>query len=215
MLTDSPMIWFKGNSDPQESLAGSIWIVIHSQIYNYVRLNEYILRQNKIKSALSYMDYIGFIIDKETLSSLSSMINSNLRRLKIKNFYFSLMEDNDPVKAINYMEKGRPLVIGIPYNSIKSFVKYRVFKDEIPENIRYYLTIFVYNDKVLLIPGFEGVELKTTIVDFYEKNKDVIMAMEINSFMEEIEKIKNKVKIIYASVLSKTGEELRSLNEYQ
>jgi hypothetical protein len=214
MLTENPLIWFKGEPDPQDSLAGSLWITIHSQIYNYVHITEYILRINKIKKELSYMEYMGFIIDNNALLSLSSQINRNLRKLKIKNFYFSIFEDNDISKAINYMEKGRPLVIGIPYKYVAPFIKYRVFNNKIPENILYYLVAFYYNGSILLIPGFEGIELKTKINDFYERNKDIIMAMEINVFMEEIEKIKD-IQIIYASVLSKNGEEVRSLNEYR
>ncbi len=214
MPAQIPVIWFKSNKDPQTSFAGSLWIAIHTQIYNYTHVNDYIMRINNIVKALSYSDYFGFLMDSKTLSNLSALINKNLRKMKIKEFYFSLTEDNDVQKAINYMEKGRPLVIGIPYYSIDPFVKYGVVNNNIPENIKYYLTAFNYGDQILLIPSFQGVELKTGLDDFYNSNSEVVQTMGIEEFVGHCGKIKNGIEVIYANVLAKNGEEVRSLNEY-
>jgi hypothetical protein len=214
MPAEIPVIWFKSNNDPQSSFASSLWITLHTQIYNYTHASNYIMRINNINSALTYDEHYGFLMDNKTLFTLSSMINRNLRRMKIKEFSFSLSEDNDIRKAINYMEKGRPVVIGIPYKFLAPLVKYNVINNDIPESIIYYLTCFVYEGRIILIPGFEGVELKTGIDDFYSRSKDQLKDIGIDEFIEYCEKIESKIKIVYANVLARNGEELRSLNEY-
>lgn len=214
MPPELPVIWFKSNKDPQASFAASLWITMHTQIYNYTHANNYIMRINNINSILSFNEYFGFLADNTTLSGMSAILNRNLRKMKIKEFYFSLSEDNDIGKAINYMEKGRPVVMGFPYKFIGPLVKYEVINNNIPENIMYYFTAFIYRDKILLIPGFEGVELKTGINDFYKRTGDKVKAMEIDEFTGYCEKLGSRIKIVYANVLARNGEELRSLNEY-
>jgi hypothetical protein len=214
MQSDSPIIWFKSNPDPQQSFAASLWIVAHSQIYNYTHINNYIVRINKINTELSYKDYFGYLMEDKTLDNISSFLNKNLRKLKIKEFYFSLFEDNDPQKAINYMEKGRPLIMGVPYQFVQPLVKYKVVNSIMPGNILYYVTAVIKESDILFIPGVEGVELKSGIEDIYNRFASVIGRMPIDEFLSYYEKSRENFRMVYVNVLTRTGDEVRSLNEY-
>ncbi|WMT51473.1 MAG: hypothetical protein RE471_01000 [Ferroplasma sp.] len=214
MQSNIPVIWFKSYPDPQASFAGSLWIAIHTQIYNYMHISNYIIRINKINSIISYKDYFGFLVEDSTLDRISSAVNRNLRKLKNSEFKLLLSEDGDPQRAINYMEKGRVIVIGIPAGDINRFTGYNTINEGTPSSIIYYLVAAIDGDRVYFIPGMDGVEIKAGLKELYNEYSDTMVKMHVNEFVEYCETNRNAIKIIYASVLTKTGEEVRSLNEY-
>lgn len=214
MQSNTPVIWFKSYPDPQASFSGSLWIAIHTQIYNYMHINNYIIRTNKINSIISYKDYLGFLVEDNTLDRISSAVNRNLKKFKNSEFKVLLSEDKDPQRAINYMEKGRVTVIGLPFGDIHRFTAYNTINEEIPSSIIYYLVAAMDGNYVYFIPGMDGVEIKTGLEELYNAYSHIMIKMHVNEFMEYCEANRNFIKIIYASVLTKTGEEVRSLNEY-
>ncbi len=214
MESNTPVIWFKSYPDPQDSFAGSLWIAIHTQIYNYMHINDYIIRINKIDSLISYRDYLGFLEEDNALEKISSAVNRNLKKLKIQEFKFSLSMDNDPQKALAYMKKGRSLVIGIPYRDAGKFTGYNTINTGISGDIMYYMVAVNDGNDVYFIPGIEGVEVKTSIENLYDQYRHIIGRMEFDKFMDYCVANREIIKVVYASVLTRTGEEVRSLNEY-
>jgi hypothetical protein len=214
MQSNIPVIWFKSYPDPQASFAGSLWIAIHTQIYNYTHISNYIIRINKINSMISYKDYLGFLTGNNVLEAIPSTVNRNLKKLKHNEFRLLLSEDNDPQRAVGYMERDRVTVIGIPFSDIQRFTGYNVINTGISHDILYYLVAAIHGDYVYFIPGMEGVEIKARLDELYNMYSHIMVKMHINEFMNYCEANRKVIKIIYAGVLTKTGEEVRSLNEY-
>lgn len=214
MQANTPVIWFKSYPDPQKSFASSLWIAIHTQIHNYTHINNYILRINKINSIISYKDYLGFLMETNTLERISSIVNRNLKKSKNREFRLLLYENKDPQRVVNYMEKGRVVVIGIPYSDVQKFTGYDIVSTGISYNILYYLVAVRQGDYIYTIPGMEGIELKAELQELYSEHSSVMVKMGVAEFMKYCEINMENIRIIYASVLTKTGEEVRSLNEY-
>ncbi len=214
MQANTPVIWFKSYPEPQASFAGSLWIAIHTQVYNYTHINNYIIRVNKIKNIISYMEYLGTIMESNTLERIASAVNRNMKKLKNPEFKLLVSEDNDSQRAVNYMEKGRLLVLGVPYSDVQKFTGYDIINTGIPKNITYYLVIAKQGDYIYTIPGMEGIELKTELQSLYSEHSSVMVKMQITEFIKYCEINRKNIRIIYASVITKTGEEVRSLNEY-
>ncbi len=214
MQVNTPVIWFKSYPDPQKSFAGSLWIAIHTQILNYTHIDNYIVRVNKINSIISYKDYLGFLMETNILGRISAVVNRNMKKSKNYEFRLSLSEDKDPQRAINYMEKGRVVVFGIPYRDIQKFTGYDIVSTEISDNILYYLVAAKHDDYIYTIPGMAGIELKAELPKLYGEYSSVMVKMGVAEFMKYCEINMENIRIIYPSVITKTGEEVRSLNEY-
>ncbi|MEM0140016.1 MAG: hypothetical protein QXZ44_05335 [Ferroplasma sp.] len=213
MHSKYPFIWFKNNLNPEFSLSNSIWIALHSNMYNYVQTDNYLIRHNKINKILEYSHYAGFIDSGANFKKLQSAINSGIRHLKIKEFSAAIIEDNDFQKAINYMENGRTVITGIPLKEIENFTNYKVAGYPF-SNSTYYFATAMLDGKLIFIPEINTDEVKMPLDQFYSKFNEFIKSMDTAQFREKYAEIKSACQFLYISVLKGGNEEVRSLNEF-
>ncbi len=214
MKLNGPTIWLKSDSDPETSFSWSLWVALHTQIYSYVHINDYIIRTNEINKIISFKNYFGFLNDETLYKRLSAVINKNLKKHKINEFKIHISEIDDIGRAITYMEKGRVLIFGVPFSGLNGFSNYTTVNNEIPENILYYNVSAMYNDNIYSVSSIDAIESKTGIGELYKMYPDAIKVNEIKEFIKYCQKYREHIKIIYVNVVTKSGEEIRSLNEY-
>ncbi len=207
------LIWYKNEFNPEMSFSNSLWVTIHSQILEYVNINDYIIRINVINKIINFKNNFGFICNDLTLNKLSNYLNYSLKKMKI-NFKIKINDDNDIIKAINYMKNNRFIIIGIPYYYIKKYVKYNLIIN-VPENLINYFVAFNIGNDIILIPDINIEEEKIDIKSFCNKNDKYIIKMNYEDLINIYKNInENHKKILYVNIVNKNGMEIKSLSEF-
>lgn len=211
-MENNDLIWYKSVFEPGMSFSNSLWIAIHSQILNYVNIDNYIIRINKINNIINFKKDFGFIYNERNLNRLSTYLNYSMKKMDIRDFKIKIKEDNDMLKAINYMRNNRFLIIGIPYYYIKKYTNYNMIN--IQEKIIQYFAAFSFNDYIILIPDMDIEEEKLDISTFCSKYMDIIK-INYEKFVELYKNIDDEYKrIVYVNVFNKNGIEIKSLTEF-
>lgn len=207
------LIWYKNEFNPEMSFSNSLWIAIHSQILEYINIDNYIIRINTINKIMNFKSNFGFIYNDLNMNKLSNYLNYSLKKMKITDFKIKIKCDNDISKAINYMEKNRFIIIGIPYYYIKKYVKYNLIN--VPENLINYFVAFNIDNDIILIPDINIEEQKTDIKSFCNKNNKYIIKINYEDLMSIYKNInENYKKILYVNIVNKNGMEIKSLSEF-
>jgi len=207
------LIWYKNEFNPEMSFSNSLWVTIHSQILAYVNIDNYIIRVNTINKIINFKNNFGFIYNDLNLNKLSNYLNYSLKKMKIMDFKIKIKDDNDILKAINYIKQNRFIIIGMPYYYIKKYVKYNLIN--VPENLINYFVAFNIGDDVILVPDINIDEEKIDIKLFCNKNDKYIIKINYEDLINVYKNInENYKKILYVNIVNKNDMEIKSLSEF-